>query len=72
MVLRDRAARAALEPLLAQRWDPDTLALGHRVAHLWCADGIAQSRLWAAANRAVGEAGTARNLTTMARLVTTA
>jgi len=70
MVLRDRAARAALSPLLAQRWDPEALALGQRVAHLWCARGIAKSPLWAAANRAVGDAGTARNLTTMTRLVT--
>jgi uncharacterized protein (DUF1697 family) len=69
MALRDAAAVARLTPLLKDRWAPEALALGKRVAYIWCAQGIHDSRLWAAANRAVGEAGTARNLTTMTKLV---
>jgi uncharacterized protein (DUF1697 family) len=69
LVFRDKAARAALAPLLTQDWDPEALALGRRVAYLWCAHGIATSPLRTAANRRVGDAGTARNVTTMARLV---
>lgn len=46
-----------------------TLALGKRVVYLWCARGISESRLWTAAHRAIGDAGTARNLTTMTKLL---
>ena len=69
MALRDAAAVARLTPLLKDRWAPEALALGKRVAYIWCAQGIHDSRLWAAANRAVGDAGTARNLTTMTKLL---
>ena len=69
MVLRDSNAAAQLQPLLKERWTPDALALGKRVAYLWCANGIMDSRLCATANRVVGDAGTARNLATMAKLL---
>ena len=69
MALRDATAVARLTPLLKERWAPEALALGERVAYIWCAQGIHDSRLWAAANRAVGDAGTARNLTTMTKLL---
>jgi len=45
------------------------LALGERVAYLWCAKGIGISRLWTMVNRAIGDAGTARNATTMTKLL---
>ena len=69
LALRDSAVLAHLEPLLKEKWEPEALALGTRVAYLWCARGIRDSRLWAAAHRAIGDAGTARNLTTMTRLL---
>jgi len=59
---------ARLKPLLGERWMPEALALGPRVAYLWCAEGIVKSPLWTAANRKL-EAGTARNLATMTKLV---
>ena len=65
----DPKAIARLEPLLEQRWAPEVLALGRRVAYLWCADGIVESRLWTAANRRLDDAGTARNMTTMTKLL---
>jgi uncharacterized protein (DUF1697 family) len=69
MALRDSKAVAQLKPLLKERWTPEALALGKRVAYLWCANGIIDSRLSATANRVVGDAGTARNLATMAKLL---
>lgn len=69
MALRDSKAVTQMRPLLKERWTPEALALGKRVAYLWCANGILDSRLWAAASRVVGDAGTARNLTTMTKLL---
>ena len=69
LALRDSTALAQLKPLLKERWEPEALALGTRVAYLWCARGISDSRLWTAAHRAIGDAGTARNLTTMTKLL---
>jgi len=62
---------AKLVPLLTERWSPEALALGKRVAYLWCARGIGTSRLWMTVNRAIGDAGTARNISTMTRLLAT-
>ena len=65
----DTRGIAQLQPLLKQRWNPEALALGTRVAYLWCARGIGTSRLWAMVNRAIGDGGTARNMTTMNKLL---
>lgn len=67
-VLADRAARTRLEPLLKERWTPEALALGKRVAYVWCPRGVIDSRLMAAISRLVGEDGTARNMATMAKI----
>jgi hypothetical protein len=58
-----------LKPLLKERWMPKALALGKRVACFWCPNGIIDSHLWASASRVVGDAGTARNLATMTKLL---
>lgn len=67
-VLLDPADRGRLEPLARQDWAPEALALGPRVAFLWCADGVHKSRLNQHVARAMGEAITARNWATMERL----
>ena len=69
LALRDSTVLAQLKPLLKERWEPEALALGTCVAYLWCARGISDSRLWTAVHRAIGDAGTARNLTTMTKLL---
>ena len=69
LTLRDSAVLTQLRPLLKERWEPEALALGKRVAYLWCARGISDSRLWTAVHRVIGDAGTARNLTTMTKLL---
>lgn len=56
-----------LEPLLAERWAPEALVLGRRVAYLWCAKGVAKSPLWTAVDRALKRTGTARNITTFTK-----
>jgi uncharacterized protein (DUF1697 family) len=65
----DTNAVARLKPLLKEPWAPEALALGKRVAYLWCAKGIGISQLWTMVNRVIGDAGTARNLTTMTKLL---
>jgi uncharacterized protein (DUF1697 family) len=66
--LRDPSDRRKLEPLTKQAWDPEALALGTRVAYLWCPGGIIASRLGEAVNRMLGDAVTARNWTTVLKL----
>ena len=68
MVLANAAARALLQPLLTQRWTPEAIALGPRVAYLWCPRGIIASALETAVGRVLGDAGTARNIATMTKL----
>ena len=69
VAFRDAEAVAQVKPLLMERWTPEALALGKRVAYLWCAEGILGSRVWTAVNRAVGDRGTARNIATMTKLL---
>ena len=71
LVLVPRAARdlGRLKPLLAQRWAPEALALGRRVAYVWCAQGVANSPLWIAVDRALDRTGTARNIATFTKAV---
>jgi uncharacterized protein (DUF1697 family) len=69
LAFADPNGTAKLKPLLKERWSPEALALGKRVAYLWCARGIGISRLWTLVNRAIGDAGTARNMATMTRLL---
>ena len=65
---RTAGDRAALIPLTRQDWTPDVLALGRRVAYLWCAGGILDSRLLSAVTKTSGDAATSRNWSTMVKL----
>ena len=69
VVLREAGAAASLRPLLKQDWKPEALALGKGVAWLWCPNGSLGGRLWSAVERALGDAGTTRNLATMTKLL---
>ena len=68
-ILGRPADRARLEPLARQDWTPEALAIGTRVAYLWCADGILASRLLEAVGRVLGDAATSRNWATMTKLL---
>lgn len=67
-VLANPADRARLEPLAAQDWSPEALALGHRAAYLWCPAGFMGSRLREAVDAALGDAVTTRNWATVTKL----
>ena len=67
-VARTKPDLRLLRPLLARAWAPEVLAVGRRVAYLWCADGVAKSPLRIAVERALGRAGTARNIATFTKL----
>jgi uncharacterized protein (DUF1697 family) len=69
VVLREPSDRRRLQPLLRQRWAPEVLAVGSRVAYLWCARGVGKSPLWPKVDRALERSGTARNLRTMTKLM---
>jgi len=68
MVLARPELRKELTALSKQSWAPEALALGARVAYLWCPDGIIKSRLMLAVSRVLGDACTARNIATMTKL----
>jgi uncharacterized protein (DUF1697 family) len=67
-VFNNSADGRRLEPLAGQNWRPERLAVGARVAYLWCPDGILESRLAAAVGRALGDAVTTRNWATILKL----
>ncbi len=67
-VLNQPADRARLNPLTRQEWAPEALAVGRRVAYLWCAGGILASPLAIAVGRVLGDAATSRNWSTMIKL----
>jgi uncharacterized protein (DUF1697 family) len=67
-VLAEAADRQRLEPLNEADWAPEAMALGERVAYLWCPEGVLASRLLEAAGRALGEAVTTRNWATIMKL----
>jgi uncharacterized protein (DUF1697 family) len=64
MVPRQRRDLSRLRPLLAKRWAPEGLAIGSRVAYVWCAKGVPRSPVWAAVDRALERTGTVRNIAT--------
>jgi uncharacterized protein (DUF1697 family) len=70
MVPRKPSDQRRLKPLLEEPWAPERLALGRRVAYLWCANGVAKSPLWAAVDRSLKRCGTVRNMATMTKLLT--
>ena len=69
MVLEDDKAGAKLAPLLKEKWSPEALAVKGRFAYIWCADSIVDSRVWASASKLLKDGGTARNVTTMTKLL---
>ena len=70
VALRDVRSAALLKPLGKVSWATEAFAIRKRIAYLWCPEGIAESPLWVAVNRATGDAGTARNFATMTKLLT--
>ncbi len=70
VVPRRRSDQGRRRPLLKERWAPEALVLGSRVAYVWCANGVARSPLWAAVDRALERTGTVRNIATFTKAMT--
>jgi uncharacterized protein (DUF1697 family) len=66
--LTDPADRPRLDPLATRDWEPEVLALGERVAYLWCPEGLLASRLPEEIMRTLGKAATIRNWATVMKL----
>jgi uncharacterized protein (DUF1697 family) len=67
-VLADAKDRASLLPLARRDWSPDALALGPRVAYVWCRTGILDSPPAKELGRLLGERVTSRNWATVLKL----
>lgn len=67
--VQNPAILSTAKPLLGQDWQPEALALGSRAAYVWCRDGILESRVLPALGKALGDAATARNWSTVDKLL---
>lgn len=67
-VLADPADRGKLAALGKLDWAPGVLALGKRVAYLWCPEGMLENPLAIAVGRALGNRVTTRNWATISKL----
>ena len=59
---------AALSRLAQQAWAAEELVCGNGAGYLWCPDGLAESPLVAAVNKALREDVTMRNWNTMQKI----
>lgn len=66
--VRDAAELSRLASLAEEIWAPEALDVGKRAAYLWCPGGVAESPLWAAIGRVLGEDATTRNWATVKKL----
>ncbi|HEX7121829.1 MAG TPA: DUF1697 domain-containing protein [Gemmatimonadaceae bacterium] len=57
-----------LQPLLKQKWEPEQLSVGKRVAWLWCPGGLIDSPLMVPVSKTLGDAVTIRNWATVTKL----
>jgi uncharacterized protein (DUF1697 family) len=62
------ASVSQLEAIAGDDWNPEAIALGDRVAYLWCPNGVSTSRLWKAVEAAMGDKVTSRNWSTVLKL----
>jgi len=69
-VLAEQEHRAKLEQVAAGSWGDDQIALGDRVAYVWCANGILESAVYKHVDKALRDAVTTRNWATMLKLRT--
>ena len=67
-ILTNPADRKQIQPLLKQKWTPETLALGKRAVYLWTPEGILKSKAAVAVARIVGDGATSRNWATILKL----
>jgi uncharacterized protein (DUF1697 family) len=66
--VKSATALGKSRPLLKEQWNPEAIALGTGAAYLWYADGVLESKLAPAFARAMGDAATSRNWSTVLKL----
>ena len=66
--LTDATDRTKLDPLTEQQWEPEALAVGRRVAYMWCPLGVLASAALEAVGRALKDGVTMRNWATVLKL----
>jgi uncharacterized protein (DUF1697 family) len=67
-LVRGTAAMTELARLAGQPWAAEQLVCGKGAGYLWCPDGLAESRLVAAVNKALRDDVTMRNWNTMLKI----
>ena len=68
-VLAPDTDRTRLAAMTAEPWAPDAFVLGAHAAYLWCSRGVLDSRVNQVFAKAIGDKATARNVTTMTKLL---
>jgi uncharacterized protein (DUF1697 family) len=66
---RTPADERRIDPVLAQKWAPEEVATGPRVVYVWCPRGILESPAYEAIGAAAGDGITARNWSTVTKLL---
>ena len=66
--LNTPAERTRLRTFEREDWAPESIAVGTRVAYLWCPAGSLKGRLWTAVGKVLGDAVTTRNWATVTKL----
>ena len=64
----DPAAARKLAPLLKERWEPEAIVIGRRVAYMWCPESILESPLFEGVGRIAKDGVTTRNWATVTKL----
>jgi uncharacterized protein (DUF1697 family) len=59
---------ANAEAIAQRNWSPDRLVLGSKVAYIWCASGVLESKAAKEFGRALRDAATTRNWATVLKL----
>lgn len=67
-LIADPALRAHVQALCARSWESGAVALGRHAAYVWCPEGVLDSAAAAALGKLLGDATTARNWNTVAKL----
>ncbi len=66
--VQQRTSLSQLSALAQKDWAPEALAIGDDAAYLWLPEGIIESKLAKALDRAMGDAVTTRNWATVQKL----
>ena len=65
----DAGGMTLVQPLAAQAWKPEAIALGPGVVYVWCPNGLLESKASLAVTKALGDGVTVRNWATISRLM---